>query len=186
MFLLYFLNYFHPNLFKHNFICYILHINIMHRKAQINAKQIWFQWPNVTFNKQVELISNQKQFDSNDYSLFYSIKQCEHTKAEVGWRGAIAPSGVLCCNAPWSTHAHWWPADSDAVMASSSTRFSTRLLAASVSCGRLNGRFLVVSCRHGGVPQATTWLANRGGAAATLSSWSRRNVVTLTGLPGKV
>ncbi|XP_037546289.1 dnaJ homolog subfamily A member 3, mitochondrial isoform X2 [Nematolebias whitei] len=66
-------------------------------------------------------------------------------------------------------------------MACSSTRLSTRLLA---TCGRISSRFLVVSSGHGGVHQATVRQAHRGGTTASLGSWSRRNVVTLTGLPG--
>ncbi|XP_017280001.1 dnaJ homolog subfamily A member 3, mitochondrial-like [Kryptolebias marmoratus] len=64
-------------------------------------------------------------------------------------------------------------------MACSSARFTTRLLAASVSCGRFSGRFLAVAGRHGGVCRA-----HRGGTAAGLGSWSRGNAVTLTGLLG--
>ncbi|KAM4584731.1 dnaJ homolog subfamily A member 3, mitochondrial-like [Odontesthes bonariensis] len=69
-------------------------------------------------------------------------------------------------------------------MASPAIRLSTRCLAASVSSGHLSGRFLVVPTRHGGLCQATVWRAHRGGLAASLSSWSRGNLVTLRTLSG--
>uniref|UniRef100_A0A1A8DCY1 DnaJ homolog subfamily A member 3, mitochondrial n=1 Tax=Nothobranchius kadleci TaxID=1051664 RepID=A0A1A8DCY1_NOTKA len=65
-------------------------------------------------------------------------------------------------------------------MAYSATLFTTRLLAATASCAPLSGRFLVV----GGVHQATVWRAHRGGIAASLSSWSRGNGLTLSGPQG--
>nr|XP_046228553.1 dnaJ homolog subfamily A member 3, mitochondrial-like isoform X2 [Scatophagus argus] len=67
-------------------------------------------------------------------------------------------------------------------MASSSARLATRWLSASVSPIQHSGRFLHVSARPKGVCSATTLQAHRGGIAITLSPWTNRHVVTLTGL----
>ncbi|XP_041840157.1 dnaJ homolog subfamily A member 3, mitochondrial-like isoform X2 [Melanotaenia boesemani] len=69
-------------------------------------------------------------------------------------------------------------------MACSAARLTTRCLAASVSSGHLSGSFLGVPKRNGGVCQATVWQALRGRITVSLSSWTRGNVVTLTGLSG--
>uniref|UniRef100_A0A1A7XZE8 DnaJ homolog subfamily A member 3, mitochondrial n=1 Tax=Iconisemion striatum TaxID=60296 RepID=A0A1A7XZE8_9TELE len=69
-------------------------------------------------------------------------------------------------------------------MAYSATRFTARLLAASAACVPLSSRFLIVPLRNGGVCQATVCWVHRGGTAVSLSSWRRRNGVTLSGPPG--
>ncbi|KAM6940280.1 dnaJ homolog subfamily A member 3, mitochondrial-like [Xenentodon cancila] len=68
-------------------------------------------------------------------------------------------------------------------MACSSTLLTARWLAASLSSGHLSSRFLVVPARHGGVCKATIWQVHRGGTTGRRSSGTRRNAVTLGGLP---
>ena len=75
---------------------------------------------------------------------------------------------------------------SDAKMACSATRLTTRWLVASLSNGRLSGRFLFLPSKHGGVCQAAIWQVHHGGRTVSLSSWTRGNVVTLGGLSGEM
>ncbi|XP_070683619.1 dnaJ homolog subfamily A member 3, mitochondrial-like isoform X2 [Pempheris klunzingeri] len=69
-------------------------------------------------------------------------------------------------------------------MASSAARLTTRWLSASVSSGRRSGVFLDVYARHAGVCSPTILQTHRGGIAASLSSRTHGNVVTLRGLTG--
>uniref|UniRef100_A0A3P9J3A7 DnaJ homolog subfamily A member 3, mitochondrial n=1 Tax=Oryzias latipes TaxID=8090 RepID=A0A3P9J3A7_ORYLA len=65
------------------------------------------------------------------------------------------------------------------------TRLTARWLASSPSSGCVNGRFLCISPRNGGVCKAAVWQANRRGIVVSFSSFSRGNVVTLTRVTGR-
>lgn len=75
---------------------------------------------------------------------------------------------------------------SDAIMAcAAATRLTARWLASSPSSGCVNGRFLCISPRNGGVCKAAVWQANRRGIVVSFSSFARGNVVTLTRVAGE-
>lgn len=108
--------------------------------------------------------------------------QCSDRTIEV----SSAPHWRVICRSEEEDEETEADTGSDVKMASSGTRCVTRWLSAAASSTHRSCRVLIVSGTHSAACSVTPVQTPRGGIAACLSSWTHRNVVTLTGVTGEI